>query len=200
MAKLMRHQNGVFYIYVSRLEKFSLKTKDAESAQKMFDLISTELQIVDIYQEVLIRYDKVLSGIREHHKSIGNFLKMKKPTYDKPFVTETGLEDFVYDHLSELQIIPVGRQIRIKNGVVDIMGLKQGNKIAVEIKLGSLSEQNLGQCLRYLNVSDITEVYLIGESISGSLHVFKEFKIRVFTVRKNRYKGKNVFIECKILQ
>jgi len=196
MAKLIKRTNGYFYVSVNRSDHFSLKTKDANIAQDMFNLIAADLQIIDIYQEVLIRYDKVLAGIREHHNDIGKYLKMKKPTYDKPFISEEGLAGFVYEHLSELQITPLGRQIRMKNGIVDILGMKDEKKVAVEVKLGSLSEQHLGQCLRYLKNSDISEVYLIGESIDSSVHVFKDFKIRIFTIKK-RLNGKNVFIEYK---
>lgn len=176
-AKLFQRSNGFWYVYIKRGELISLKTKDKALAKKLFQIIAEDFSLIEIYRNILKRLNSLSLQIYKQQKKIQQILN----PYDDS-ARETEIEKFIIEHIVELGITLLGKQRKIASGRVDILGMKDDRTIAIEAKAGMLTEYHLGQCLRYLNDPEISEVYLIGEDIDKSVRIFKQFDIQIYTV------------------
>ena len=182
-AKLVKDIRGFWLIRIdhsNERKSFSLGTKSSSRARNLFDGFNKEVET--------------------YLQEIGSLVEIKILSPENSCRTEADIERAVYNNLWELGLKPLGRQVRLrrKGGkigcIIDILALEKfsNKKIAIEVKK-IICESHLGQCLRYLDLPDIEMVYLIGESVDNSIHVFDDFNIRIFLLDNDAETSGTIF-------
>ena len=183
-----------YYITIKRGKHVSLHTKDKNIATKLFEKFEIETRMLRTYQLLLKEYQDIITEIEKYHEDIRALIdKNEYIQIESCAQKERTLQSELVPHIvTEFNLQDVRQYVKCPSGEVDILGHYEGRKIIIELKVGSLKEEHLGQCLRYLNDKQIIpdEVWLMGSHIKPSASVFGQFdKIKLFTVGKRR-KGK----------
>lgn len=182
-AILVKDIRGFWLIRIDHGDErksFSLGTKSATRAKNLFDGFHREIET--------------------YLGEIGSLTEIKMLSPKKSDRSEADIERAAYNNLWELGLKPLGRQVRLRQAgkgagcIIDILALEKfsNKKIAIEVKK-VISESHLGQCLRYLDLPEIEMVYLIGESVENSVHIFEEFNIRIFLLDNEAEAAGTVF-------
>jgi hypothetical protein len=204
--RLFKRKNN-YYVEVARNQSYPLKTSDHQEAVRLFEIIKSELALLNSYKIIVAEQEKILCDMEDRHIRLMNLLNQaadfSRDTEKRPgsFKTELEFQNHVISRLPEMGISGIEQFKAFENGVTDAIGTHHhGKKIIFEFKLGSIREVYLGQCLRYLKNKKIgaDELWLIAEySNETKIDVFSDFSnIRLFVLSKD-YRSKHVIREIK---
>lgn len=190
--------------------RISLRTKDRSEATIRASLIEKEIDMILIYSQIVKEHHKILRKIEKHNSNIIRMIETfennkngkTKAANLRTYETEESLQNaiipFLQDHFNFRNIVSqkVGN-----DGIIDLFGYRENKRIGIEVKLGSLSDKYLGQCLRYLKdkLLALDELWLIGEEKHRSTGVYADFKkIKLYITTKS-YRAKKLIkkIEAK---
>lgn len=191
---IQNERDNVWFIQMqhgSKRRHFSLKTKDPKIAKRLYDDVSYEVTLINLYTKIIGDLNAIRKEVGIRLQKLSSLVDINTLISEKPYRTEADIERLACKNLWELGLNLIGRQVRLcgngkqKGCVVDILALDEhsNKKVVIEIKK-VIKESHLGQCLRYLDLPDIELVYLIGETVDNSVNIFKNFNIRIFTINK----------------
>ena len=193
----MINRNGIYYIEI-KTQRVSLKTKDPEIARQKAAIIANELAVIDAYTIVFNQLEKAKQKLEIHYQKLANMIGLSQGLIDQNknitgwFDCEDEFQAKTLPVLTkQYGLDDVQTFVACPSGILDGVATHRGKKVILEFKYASISEDQLGQCLRYLGDEKINadSLWLIGLKQRGALKVYKEFpQIVPMVCKKNEAK------------
>lgn len=195
--RLFKGKSGYYYIEIERHVERSLKTKDKKIAKLIHKNLEKEFALLNSYKIIFDELKKAKARIEEHYNRIISLIENSpiQINFDKSnnnssaFDSEETMQQTILPAMiTAFGLTNVEEYYQFDGGILDAICQQDEKRIIIEFKMGSLSEQHLGQCLRYINNEQINadELWLVGENINKTSSIYLGFdKIKLFVIAKS---------------